>query len=196
VAIDVESHGRDSPPGAPDVSRTAGWFTSLYPVTLEISRTPDPGGAVHDIAAVKDALAKVPMRGVGYGLLRYIARDPVLSSLPAPQLSFNYLGQFSLASDGVFRMAEESSGSAIGERNPRFHAIDVTAVVHDGRLHLTLTYSRNRFEDESMQSLARAIQRHLASMSGEDSGAQDSSLSPSDFDLVTLSQEEIDNIFA
>ncbi|MGY0503502.1 amino acid adenylation domain-containing protein [Nocardia sp. FBN12] len=71
----VERHGRDETvvPGA-DLSRTVGWFTSQFPIALDIDSAPDPVSAV---AAVKEQLRAVPHGGFGFGLLRHLGADPV-----------------------------------------------------------------------------------------------------------------------
>ena len=72
VAVDVESHGRHEDLGGPgtDLSRTAGWFTSVYPVLLDGPGGGGPGGS---LLAAKRALRAVPRHGLGYGLLRHLA---------------------------------------------------------------------------------------------------------------------------
>src|SRR5262249_19848593 len=78
VLLDLEGHGREDIFPELDLSRTIGWFTSLYPVRL------DPGGIDLDDAlqagpalgralkSIKEQLREVPDRGLGYGLLRYL----------------------------------------------------------------------------------------------------------------------------
>ncbi|WP_348538094.1 amino acid adenylation domain-containing protein [Nocardia carnea] len=100
--ISLEGHGREEQavPGA-DLSATAGWFTTRFPVRLEMSGVdlddafaggPAAGSAIKQ---VKEQLRAVPDNGIGYGMLRYL--DPVgsaeLGSAPEPQISFNYLGR-------------------------------------------------------------------------------------------------------
>ena len=110
VLLDVEGHGREEVFGAVDLSRTVGWFTSLYPVRLDVS-----GQAVEEALAggaslgglfksVKEQLRGLPRRGLGYGLLRYLNAETAgeLAGLASPQLSFNYLGRF--ASGGERRL--------------------------------------------------------------------------------------------
>jgi non-ribosomal peptide synthase protein (TIGR01720 family) len=100
VLIALEGHGREEQavPGA-DLSRTLGWFTSVFPVRL------DPGTSVLDgpatgtaLKRVKERLRTLPDHGLGYGLLRYLhpVTGPELAKLPAPQISFNYLGRFTV----------------------------------------------------------------------------------------------------
>ncbi len=102
VLINLEGHGREEStvPGA-DLARTVGWFTSLYPVRLDVSRADladafDGGiSAGSALKAVKEQLLAVPDKGIGYGLLRYLNDEtaPALASLPTPQIGFNYLGR-------------------------------------------------------------------------------------------------------
>jgi len=101
AVVNVEGHGRESEAvDLPlDLSRTVGWFTSIYPVRL------DPGElAWSDVLAagdrlaaavktVKEQLRTVPDRGIGYGVLRHLSANPDLAA-PAPQILFNYLGRF------------------------------------------------------------------------------------------------------
>jgi amino acid adenylation domain-containing protein/non-ribosomal peptide synthase protein (TIGR01720 family) len=112
VLVDVEGHGREPGPAYPgvDLSRTVGWFTSLYPVRL------DPGQAagLAEVAAggpaagqavkrVKEQLRAVPGDGLGFGLLRYLNAEtgPVLGALAVPQIGFNYLGRFTAGAAGA-----------------------------------------------------------------------------------------------
>ncbi|WP_369165426.1 amino acid adenylation domain-containing protein [Streptomyces sp. AFD10] len=72
LAAHVEGHGREQQieDGA-DLSRTVGWFTSLYPVRLTASADESPGDT---LARTRDHLERLPDSGIGYGLLRYADR--------------------------------------------------------------------------------------------------------------------------
>ena len=74
-----------------DLSRTAGWFTSIHPVRLDAGNA--TGGAA--IKAVKEQLRAVPDGGIGYGLLRYGGGEAAaeLAAAPPAQIAFNYLGR-------------------------------------------------------------------------------------------------------
>jgi len=156
VAVDVESHGRhqDLPfaeAAGVDLTRTVGWFTSLYPVRLE---APEPaqapaGDAGAALAAAVHALvgdlAAVPDHGLGFGLLRHLnpGTAPVLAALPAPQVGFNYLGRFAasgasapwepvvagLSEDGS---DDDSGGGAALASAVLAHAVEVNAFAYDG----------------------------------------------------------------
>jgi hypothetical protein len=81
----LEGHGREDVIGL-DVSRTIGWFTSIFPVFLKIA---NPNDLIYSINEVKTALRKIPNKGIGYGIIRYYTNK---LSKPLPRISFNYLG--------------------------------------------------------------------------------------------------------
>ncbi|MGW5438980.1 amino acid adenylation domain-containing protein [Nocardia asteroides] len=97
----LERHGRDETavPGA-DLSRTVGWFTSQFPIALDLGADPDP---VAMVAAVKEQLRAVPHGGFGFGLLRHLRPDSAaqLAEADAPQIGFNYLGQIAGTDAGM-----------------------------------------------------------------------------------------------
>lgn len=139
--MQLEGHGREELGGELDLSRTVGWFTSLYPVHLHPAV--EPGAA---IKSVKEQLRSIPDRGIGYGLLRYLA-DPacgeVLARSPQPRITFNYLGQFDhqFADEALWVPAAERSGSAQDERAPLANWLSVEGQVYQGQLGLTWTFS-------------------------------------------------------
>jgi len=94
VRIDLEGHGREELFGDIDLTRTVGWFTTFFPVRLELL---EHGGLGTKLRAVKEQLRRVPQHGIGYGLLRYLCRDAKVSkqlqAMPEAEVSFNYLGQ-------------------------------------------------------------------------------------------------------
>ena len=111
VLLDLEGHGREEGlvSGAVDLTRTVGWFTSLYPVRLDpglldleeaLSGGPALGRA---LKTIKEQLRAVPGKGLGYGLLRYLNEETAmeLAGAAAPQLGFNYLGRFAAGADGA-----------------------------------------------------------------------------------------------
>jgi len=105
LLVEVRSHGRELVGPDADVSRTLGWFASLYPVRLDPGPVPfaevAAGGAAagRALKRVKEQVRAVPGNGLGYGLLRYLNPEAaaVLAGYPAPQVGFNYLGRFTAA---------------------------------------------------------------------------------------------------
>jgi hypothetical protein len=63
-----------------DVSRTVGWFTTIYPIRLTLADDCDLGNALKTIA---HQLRQIPQRGVGYGLLRYLRQESQADAVQA-----------------------------------------------------------------------------------------------------------------
>ncbi|WP_231887376.1 condensation domain-containing protein, partial [Paenibacillus jamilae] len=92
VLVNLEGHGREAIVPDIDITRTVGWFTSQYPVLLDVDGTSEVG---QRIKQVKEDLRHVPRKGIGYGILKYMSQNDALSCLSLqPEISFNYLGQF------------------------------------------------------------------------------------------------------
>ena len=158
LAVHLEGHGREHLFDDVDLSRTAGWFTTLFPVVLPVAPHSSPGDA---LSRVRQALGAVPNKGIGFGLLRYLRQDSLstsLRSLPSAELSFNYVGQLDGLRDAntLFGLTLEPAGPDSGEHGLRRHVLDVNGLVIDGRLVLRWTYSDNLHERATIERLAHA----------------------------------------
>ncbi|MFE9428493.1 non-ribosomal peptide synthase/polyketide synthase [Kitasatospora sp. NPDC006697] len=191
VAIGLEGHGReDQLFDDLDLSRTVGWFTSLYPVALEL---PD-GHWGAALKAVKEQLRAVPQRGLGYGAQRYLARDPELAA--APGVSFNYLGRFDwTAGDAALvRAVPGGLGSTEPPEAERPHLLDVVARVSDGELELAWYYSTGRHRRETVTALAEAMAAALGGILAHCAEPGAGGRTPSDFPLALLDQATLDQV--
>jgi amino acid adenylation domain-containing protein/non-ribosomal peptide synthase protein (TIGR01720 family) len=164
--MDMEGHGRQELFDGVDLSRTVGWFTTVYPVSLWLSKRYEPAA---QLGSVAEQLRAVPDRGIGYGLLRHLSDDPdltdALAELPEPQLLFNYSGHGTLGDAGPrqrFTLPPERLGGALEPGRPRTHLVEVNAGVHDGRLYLHWSFSGALHDEATIRGLA---QRHLAQLS-------------------------------
>jgi non-ribosomal peptide synthase protein (TIGR01720 family) len=199
VWVDVEGHGREEIVAEVDVSRTVGWFTTIYPVRLSLEEAPGPGEA---LKAIKEQLRRVPHRGIGYGMLRYLSGDgPVverLRGLPEPEVSFNYLGQFDqvVTATSPFQLIQEESGPTVSGRARRTHLLEVTGLVIDHRLHIDWTYSENLHRRATIESLAQGFIRALRALIAHCQSPDVGGYTPSDFPGARLSQEALDGFLA
>ena len=130
LRFDLEGHGREEIAPDLDLSRTVGWFTTIFPVTLAAPPGAGPGDLLR---GVKEALRAVPRRGLGYGLLRYLEEAPELAAIPASEVAFNYLGQLdaALGGPGGWELAPESTGPG---QSPRRGAEDPSHARPERRL--------------------------------------------------------------
>ena len=115
IGIDVEGHGRDEElTRGVDLSRTVGWFTTKYPVALDVDglRWTQVVAGDAELGAVikgaKEQLRALP-DGLTYGLLRFLNTDVGLSGSD-PTIGFNYLGRLG-AGAGTAEMSSELAAS-------------------------------------------------------------------------------------
>src|ERR687886_738282 len=196
LLVDLEGHGREEILEAVDLSRTVGWFTTIFPVLLELQED-DPGEA---LKSVKEQLHGIPHRGIGYGLLRYLKEDAAITEklrvLPQPEVSFNYLGQFDqvVSPDALFQLAKESSGPEHSHLGSRSHLLDVSALVAGGQLQLGWTYSSNLHQRATIESLAEGFVMGLRSLITYCQSPEAGGYTPSDFPEINLNQKKLDEV--
>ncbi|WP_393062391.1 amino acid adenylation domain-containing protein [Streptomyces sp. LN549] len=175
--IGLEGHGREDLFPDVDLSRTVGWFTSVFPVALRLA----PGaGPVASLDSVKEQLERIPNKGVGYGILRHLGAPDVASVLgrqPVPEVNFNYLGQFSRDLPGIGRYApaNEPKGHSISPDGMRWNVLDVTAAVEGDTFGVYVGYSTSLHDRQTVERLAAGVIGHLrALIAGSAEGAADS----------------------
>ncbi|MEW2160000.1 amino acid adenylation domain-containing protein [Streptomyces sp. NPDC007189] len=211
--VRMEGHGREEQliPGA-DLSRTVGWFTSLFPVRLDVTGIdvadafaggPAAGRAVK---AVKEQLRAVPDHGIGYGLLRHLnpGTAAALAAEREPQIGFNYLGRTSGAD-----LPEELRGlgwtpdtthrdliAAPDADMPVLSALEINAVAAatPGGEELTASFgfATGVLSREEVTELAGLWVQALTALARHAETPGAGGLTPSDAPLVRVSQEEID----
>jgi non-ribosomal peptide synthase protein (TIGR01720 family) len=199
VVADVEGHGREDAGPDVDVSRTVGWFTSIYPVPLAGLPGGDAGAGLR---RMKEQLRAVPRHGLGYGLLRYLAGT--LPGLPPAEISFNYLGQDGAGSQGApaappeggtwFRPAG-TAGREWSLAGQRSHLIEVSGQVGaDGCLVFGWTFSTQVHHEATITRLARDYTAALDQLIRHCTAPGAGALTPSDFPLAGLDQAALDAI--
>ncbi|MFK8329978.1 non-ribosomal peptide synthetase [Pseudomonas sp. BJa5] len=192
VLVQLEGHGRENLFDDMDLTRSVGWFTSAYPLSLSPA-----AGAGDSIKAIKEQLRQVPHKGLGYGVLRYLADTPVreaMAALPQARITFNYLGQFDqqFRADALFQPVDEPAGSAHDLDAPLPNWLSVDGQVYAGELQLRWTFSRERYDLRTIEQLAQAYKAELLSLIEHCLAPGNGSFTPSDFPLAHLSQEQID----
>jgi amino acid adenylation domain-containing protein/non-ribosomal peptide synthase protein (TIGR01720 family) len=188
MLLDLEGHGREELFEGVDLSRTVGWFTTIYPVRLR--RTASSPGEM--LKSVKEQLRGVPGRGIGYGLLREL-RGAELAS--GAELLFNYLGQFDRAPAPaqLFAPAEGRTGPWEDAGNRRAHLIEVNALVSGGRLRADWSYSEAVHDRADVEAVARRFEAALRALVEHCRGGA-WGYTPSDFPLAELDQAELDRL--
>ena len=187
VLLDREGHGREELFEGADVSRTVGWFTSLFPMRLTLGAE----SLLDALKQQKEARRALPQRGIGFGYLK--------SELPAykAEISFNFLGQIDQVVAGLdgFGFAPESSGPWHGAENPRPHLLEVLGQVKDGRLSVGFTYSECVHNEQTILGIAERFEtglRELLSLAR----AGETARTPSDFPLAGLTRAGLSSLEA
>ena len=200
LMVDLESHGREDIFSDVNLSRTTGWFTSIFPVGLNLQADVEVGNA---LKIVKEKLRAIPNGGIGYGLLRYLGDEETVSQLqelPKSDIRFNYLGQFdgNLQPSSLFKPASESRGIGRSLKGTRFYPLDIGGSVSGGKLQLNWTYSSAIHHQNTIANLAecyveklRKIIQHCQSIETTDYTPSDVSNAISDYEEINFNAEAI-----
>ncbi|MCP6758271.1 MAG: amino acid adenylation domain-containing protein [Fischerella sp. CENA71] len=199
VLFNLEGHGREDIVDGVDISRTIGWFTTIFPVVIELPATDNPADT---LKSVKEQLRAIPNKGIGYGLLRYLSQDTEITSqlqaFPQAQISFNYLGQFDqlVNTTSWMQPASESSGKMHGLQNNRAYLLEIDSIIAGEQLRIEWTYSTNLHQHATIENLAQEFVKTLQSLIAHCSSPESGGYTPSDFPLVKLKQPELDQMLA
>lgn len=177
--ITLEGHGRESINDAIDHSKTVGWFTSMYPVQLELKENLEAS-----IKSVKEGLRTIPNKGIGFGA--FYPKEQI----NLPKISFNYMGQFDAQSD-FWQVVPESSGMAVHPENVEHNTISINGLIVEGRLSFSISTLLG--EEETLAFAANFI-RNLEEVIRHCSQKEDVQHTPSDFESVSISQSLLDKI--
>ncbi|MBW4428108.1 MAG: amino acid adenylation domain-containing protein [Nostoc desertorum CM1-VF14] len=194
LLVDLEGHGREDLFAGVDLSRTVGWFTTLFPVRLQQSQVGKPE---ETLKSVKEQLRHLPNHGIGYGVLKYLSEDDDFQrrcqDLMKAQVSFNYLGQFDqvLTASGVLGTVKEwkSERSHSGDRS---HLLEVSGLVSSQQLEIQFVYSEKIHRRETIAQLANEFLNVLRNLITHCQSASSQFYTPSDFSDANISQQQLD----
>ncbi|MGJ5178589.1 non-ribosomal peptide synthase/polyketide synthase [Bradyrhizobium oligotrophicum] len=195
VLLDLESHGREALQGLDlDLSRTIGWFTAVYPVSLEL---PVAGGIGATLCAVKEQLRQIPAGGTPFGLAVAYSEDHELqrrlAQVPEPRITFNYLGQFDQANDdgALLKLTDLPSGQGQHGDELRSHVLDIVAMVRRGELVTSFQFSDALHDRDTIARLADGFERHLRALIDHCLHPGAGAHTPSDFPLSRIGGEAL-----
>jgi amino acid adenylation domain-containing protein/non-ribosomal peptide synthase protein (TIGR01720 family) len=202
LIVDVEGHGREALNEEVVLTRTVGWFTSIYPLLLEV----EPGSDyVERLKSIKEQVRKVKNGGIGYGVLRYLSPDEAirrhLREQPAAEISFNYMGRHDQAAteakeEGLFRRAAERVGPNRADQGDRRYKLQVNGTVIGGELHMSWEYSSEVHRDETVTQLAADYLQELERLIRHCQNANAVGFTPSDFAQFKWSEGDLEDISA
>ncbi|MFF4379835.1 amino acid adenylation domain-containing protein [Kitasatospora sp. NPDC001547] len=197
VTVELEGHGREPFTDEAELSRTVGWFTSVFPVRLDLGDADrEPLDAA--VRRVRRQLGRLPDHGLGYGLLRHLNPQTVaaLARHGVPELGFNYLGRFQTdpdesAGDWLPDSRHAVVGTGVHPRMPLRHVLAATPVTEDRpdgpHLVADWLWAPEALADEDAEHIARAWFRALEALAAHGSHARRGGAAATDGEALELS---------
>ncbi|WP_051776054.1 non-ribosomal peptide synthetase [Paenibacillus tyrfis] len=183
--IDLESHGRLS--HQMEVSRTVGWFTSLYPFMLDMS---GDGDFSYHIKKIKEMSRSIPNLGIGFGIMKHLLVENEKSD--NADVLFNYLGQFDQdIQSEIFEISAVETNNNISGQLSRVHKLEINGMVSHGRLTFSVDYNRCEFKEENIQRFISSFMKHLDDIVGHCTTKKSVELTYSDLSTKDVSREEV-----
>lgn len=187
LCLGLERHGRKY--SKLDLSNTVGWFTTYFPVSLEIE---DGRNFKSSIISIKEKLRSIPNDGIGYGVLRYLKKIDGLTQ--RPPVIFNFLGNRKPYDSDIFGKGKFLWKGLRSLESERHHLLEINAFIEEGQLNLHFSYSEQCHKRESIQNVIEVFRNELHQVIEHCFSRETSEYSPSDFPEADLSQDDLDNL--
>lgn len=194
VLINLETHGRENIIEDIDISRTVGWFTAMYPFVLDMSNSEDMSRFIKE---TKENIRHVPQKGIGYGILRYLAHLESKKNISfhlKPEISFNYLGQFDQdINTDTFSILNENIGLSVDLESENPYTFMIIGMIAEGEFRVTFHYNTLQYRRDSVVRLADSYKKNLKEIILHCTEREEE-LTPADFDDDNLSVRDLENI--
>ncbi|MFT7901412.1 condensation domain-containing protein, partial [Tenacibaculum ascidiaceicola] len=191
--LELEGHGRQSFTEDVDVTRTVGWFTSLYPYLLNVDSTEDLSNV---LIATKDSLRNIPNKGIGYGMLKYLS-DSSLKEIH-PTIQFNYLGtfgnEFKKEDGGLFSFSDISLGKDVSSEELSSTPIRISGAIVSGQLQISVHYSSLQYDEFTIKGFIDSYESTLKILISQLEEKEGHYLTPSDLTYKSLSFPSLSTI--
>ncbi len=182
-----------------DLSRTVGWFSSIFPLLLNLGREED---LIEQLKVVKEQVRGIPQGGIGYGLLRYLNQDEKISfqleKLPQPEIKFNYLGQFDqlFQESSLFTPVTDSIAPERSLQGHRSYLLEINSLVLQGQLQVNWTYSQDIYHRKTIANLAENFMESLKVFINRCQSQETIGFTPSDFPDAEINQQDLDKLIS
>ena len=193
LLVSLEGHGREELVEGLRLHRTVGWFTAIFPALLPLK------GATlaEELISVKDYLRRIPLKGAGFGMLRYADEvlAPLLSAL-TPQVGFNYMGDISGSQslrEGITLKPLEVSES-ISSQSEQSMVLDINGFILEGKLQLFFTYNPSILSVHAMEQMLEHFEQYLLDLISHCVDVDRQEMTLSDYTAKDIDQEELDDL--
>ena len=190
ICLALEGHGRENIAEQVDVTRTVGWFTTIYPVVLDMDF---PDDNIRQLIEVKERLHRIPNKGIGYGVLRHLQGRPYKMT---PEIVFNYLGVFDTEirnqhADPFFKISGAYHGQAVSLNRKRDYKLEISGMVADGRMKLAVIYGTRQYKMETINTFLGLLEKELTALIEKTAGEEQIHLTPVDLTFKGLNMEQL-----
>lgn len=185
--IEIENHGRNLDCDI-DLSRCIGWFTNIYPFKIKF----EDYDIKNNIIEIKESLRKIPNYGIGYGALKYITKEFEIDK--KIDIRFNYMGNF----DTIFNkdvIGVDDFEFDMDGNNKIYYIIDINCYIINKKLKVNMNYHPNYVTENDAHKLCELFKTNILQIISFCTSQKSNCLTPSDFDTIDLSREELDDIF-
>lgn len=165
LRIALTGHGRQKLFNGVDLSRTIGWFMTLFPIKINLPNMENP---IDSLMKIKDQLNTIPNEGIGYGILRYLTTSKVNRGLKEhfPNIAFNYIGRLDRNTNPseIFTVTDQSFkelNTHKGGGDTPFYLMMIRAVIIDGKLKVLWSYSSKHFKSKSIRTMKESFIEYL-----------------------------------
>ncbi len=199
LSVQMEGHGREALGDGLITDRTVGWFTSIYPVVFEKIRTEGADSIRDDLIRVKETLRRVPIKGVGYNLLRYLPgeRAVLLGADRVAMMGFNYLGETDAEHSGEGMFAIDSSidtGRWSAKENCCGPDLDLNCAVTGGCFRLSMSCNESLYDDAAAKKLADAVLQELKEITEFLNSSEEPARTASDLGETEWQEEQFEAV--
>jgi non-ribosomal peptide synthase protein (TIGR01720 family) len=202
VAVLLEGHGREAILEGVNINRTVGWFTTQFPVALPLDGDRDLSLVIKEI---KETLRRVPAKGIGYGILRYLSPNELTEGLEfslQPEIAFNYLGEMDAGitdaggeiNAAPFGLSPLSTGQSQSSSQKPRQPLSVNSAIQQGKLQMAIDYCPGRVTSEQAGQLADLYKTSLAEIIDFCVGRREHEYTPSDFSDSSIDNQGLDSI--
>ncbi|MHC5290487.1 lichenysin non-ribosomal peptide synthetase LicB [Bacillus licheniformis] len=195
ICINMEGHGREEIIPGMNISRTTGWFTAQYPVVLKSQAA---AGLPETIKNVKETLRRIPDKGIGYGILRYLTDRKKAGAIFSikPDISFNYLGQIDReVQTGFFGPSPYDMGRQVSERSEALYALSFSGIISKEKFILSCSFNTEEYDRQTIQELMDRFKAFLTALIDHCTAKEEREFTPSDFSAGDLEMEEMGDLF-
>ncbi len=192
IIVNMEGHGREKAGKYIDVARTVGWFTTQYPLLLDMKNS----DISYIIKKTKESIRNIPDKGIGYQIIKYFGDDVDYKELVyANEISFNYLGEFGQDIDkDVVEISDFGVGECISPDSERLWKIGINGSIIGGKLKFQIDYDRKEYREDNISEFAKIYKNELSGVISHCVNKKEKELTPYDVGASKISLTDFEEI--